>query len=106
MKANKETLMAVKRYITEHEGYDMDEVVTQMIEETNILHTAMENNKDVALGADDCTIIWGTETTSPEDVVCGLEDFVNAFSAKFIEYIANVLDSFVDDDIDSYLEEY
>jgi hypothetical protein len=31
MKANKKTLMAVKRYLEEPEGYDVDEVISDLV---------------------------------------------------------------------------
>jgi len=96
MKANKKTLMAVKRYLTEPEGYDMEEVISDMVYDTKKL--TIQGMKGL-IAPDECSIRWG------EDEVCDLEDFISTFSEKFIEHISNVLDSFVGDDIDCYLEE-
>lgn len=97
MKANKKTLMVVKRYLEEPEGYDMDEVISDLVYETKLLK--VESMNDTLISPDECDIQWGDEQ------VCCLEDFINAFSEKFIENICNVLDSFVGEDIDCYLEE-
>lgn len=96
MKANKKTLIAVKRYLTEPEGYDMDEVINDITYETKKL--TIQGMKGL-ISPDECSIKWG------DDEVCELDDFIQAFSEKFIEHISNVLDSFVGDDIDCYLEE-
>ncbi len=97
MKANKKTLMAVKRYLTEPEGYDMDEVISEIVYETKVLK--MPNSEDKLVPPDECDIKWG------DDEICALEDFINLFADKFINHISNVIDSFVGDDIDCYLEE-
>lgn len=97
MKANKKTLMAVKRYLEKPEGYDMGEVISDMVYETKMLKIP---GKDKGLiSPDECDIKWG------EDQVCDLEEFINAFSERFIKKMCNVLDSFVGDDIDCYLED-
>jgi len=97
MKANKKTLMAVKRYLEQPEGYEMDEVISDLVYETKLLQ--VKSMKDTLISPDECDVKWG------DDQVCNLEDFINAFSEKFIENICNVLDSFVGDDIDCYLED-
>lgn len=96
MKANKKTLMAVKRYLTEPEGYDMDEVISEIVYDTKMLKLKDDNS---LIEPDECNIEWG------EDNICNLDDFIYSFSDKFIEYVSNVLDSFVGDDIDCYLED-
>lgn len=96
MKANKKTLMAVKRYLTEPEGYDMDEVINDMVYETKKL--TMQGMKGL-ISPDECHINWG------DDEVCDLEEFISAFSEQFIGHVSSVLDSFVGDDIDCYLED-
>ena len=97
MKANKKTLLAVKSYLQNHEGYDFKEVVSDMISELEILKT--DSMGDTLLSMDDCTV------TFDGDYVCDLEEFVDDFSNKFIEQICNVLDSFIgEEDIECYLE--
>ncbi len=95
MKANKKTLMAVKRYIEEPEGYNMDEVISDLVYETEKLKDA----DGQLICPDECDIKWG------DDHVCNLQDFIDAYSEKFIKDFCNILDSFVGDDIDCYLEE-
>ena len=97
MKANKKTLMAVRRYLEEQEGYDMNEVISDLVYETELLKVkSMENT---LISPDECDIKWG------DDLVCNLDDFINEFSEKFIKNFCNILDSFVGDDIDYYFED-
>lgn len=97
MKANKKTLMAVKRYLEEQEGYDMYDVVSDLVYETEMLKT--KRTGDMLISPDECDIRWGN------DEVCNLDDFINKFSGKFVEHICNVLNSFEDEDINCYSEE-
>lgn len=97
MKANKKTLMAVKRYLEQPEGYEMDEVISDSVYETKLLKT--QSMGEQLINPDECNIKWGNEQ------VCNLDEFINTFSEKFIENICNVLDSFVGNDIDEYLED-
>lgn len=97
MKANKKTLMAVKKYLTEPEGYDMNEVISDIVYETKSLKMPMREGK--LIPPDECDIKWG------DDHICDLDEFINLFSEKFIDNIVNILDSFIGDDIDCYLED-
>ena len=97
MKANKKTLMAVKRYLEDPEGYDMDEVIGEMVYATELLK--IKSMAGTLLSPDECLIKWDGED------VCSLDEFISAFSEKFIKSMCNILDSFVGDDIDCYLEE-
>jgi hypothetical protein len=95
MKANKKTLMAVKSYLENKEGWDLDELISEMVHSTKLL-----KHKDMGehtLSMDECGIEWDG------DNICLLEDFVESYTDKFIEGICNILDSFVDEDIDCYL---
>ena len=94
MKANKKTLMAVKKYIEEPEGYDVDEVISDLVYETQKLK--VDGN---LISPDECDIKWG------DDQVCDLQEFIDAYSEKFIKNFCNILDSFVGDNIDCYLED-
>lgn len=97
MKANKKTLMAVKSYLENQEGWDLDKLISEMVHDTKLLkHKDMGND---TLALDECGIEWNGYN------VCLLEDFVKAYSDEFIKNICNVLDSFVGDDIDEYLDE-
>ena len=96
MKANKKTLMAVKRYLEEPEGYDMKEVISDLVYSTELLKT---QNTAHLIDPEECDINWG------KDHVCNLDDFIEAFAGEFIKNICNILDSFVGDDIDCNLED-
>jgi len=97
MKANKKTLMAVKQFLENQEGWDLDEVVDEIIEDTELLRT--KEMGEHTLATDECGIEWGGEH------VCNLCDFVDRFSGIFIEKICNILDSFVGEDISDYFDE-
>jgi len=89
--------MAVKKYLEEPEGYDMDEVISDMVYDTKMLQ--VKSMEGTLICPDECDIKWGDE------LVCNLEDFISAFTEKFIENICNILDSFVGEDISYYFEE-
>lgn len=98
MKADKNTLKAVKSYFENQEGWDLDEVISEIIDETQLLRH--EEMGKYTLSADECNIHWGEES------VCGLDDFIDLFTRIFIEKVCNVLESFEDEDLSYYeLEE-
>ena len=97
MKANKKTLMAVKSFLELREGWDLDEVICETVEETKLL-----KNKEMGehtLATDECGIEWNGES------VCVLEEFVDKYSEIFIDKICNILNSFVGEDLSNYEEE-
>jgi hypothetical protein len=97
MKANKKTLMAVKAYLQNQEGWDLDEVISEMVHNTKLLkHKSIGEH---TLDTDECSIMWG------KDNICSLYDFIEKYSDVFIENICNVLDSFIGEDLSYYLEE-
>ncbi|MGL4573037.1 MAG: hypothetical protein ACRCVJ_18500 [Clostridium sp.] len=97
MKANKETLIAIKKFLQEREGYDLDEVISDIVSATGLLkHKEMGEH---TLSMDECGITWG------DDEICVLEDFVDSYTEIFINKICNVINSFVDEDISVYLVE-
>jgi hypothetical protein len=98
MKANTKTLMAVKTFLIDQQEYwDKEGIISEIVTETNLLrHKYMGNN---TLSTDECGIEWDG------DGICVLSDFVNSFTNIFISKICNVLDSFVEEDIDCYFVE-
>lgn len=98
MKANKKTLMAVKKFLSEEqESWDLDELKNEIVEKTNLLHIK-EMGKST-LATDECGVEWDGKE------VCNLSDFVDAYTNIFIEKICNVLDSFIGEDISFYFED-
>lgn len=95
MRANKKTLMAIKNFLQNEEGWDLDKVINDITSETNLLHH--ETMGTHTLSADECSVSWG------EDMICDLEEFIENYTDVFIKKICNVLDSFVGEDIDDYL---
>lgn len=87
--------MAVKKYLQEQEGWDLDEVISEMIYDTKLLKV-----DDTSISPDECSIFWGDQ-----DYICDFQEFIDTYSNKFIENICNILDSFVGDDIDCYFED-
>lgn len=94
MKANKKTLMAVKKYLQEQEGWDLDEVINDIVYETGMLKADSD-----LVSPDECDVFCDG------DQVCNLDDFIRTFSDLFIQNICSILDSFVGDDIDCYFED-
>jgi len=97
VKANKKTLMAVKSFLENQEGWDVDEVISEIVEETKLLK--VKSMGEHILAIDECVIEWDREE------VCNLSDFVDSFSQIFIQKICNILDSFVGEDLNNYLED-
>lgn len=93
MKANKKTLMAVKQFLELQEGWDLDELKDEIIEETKLLRGKEMGEYTLALATDECGIEWDNE------FVCVLSDFVDSYTDIFIEKFCNILDSFVGEDI-------
>lgn len=97
MKANKKTLMAVKQFLEQREGWDLDELINEIVDETKLL-----KNKEMGehtLATDECGIEWDGKE------ICVLAEFVDRYSEIFIEKICNILDSFVGEDLFIYEEE-
>lgn len=97
MKTDKKTLMAVKSYFENQEGWDLDDIISTILEETKLL-----NQKELGgdmVSTDECYVYWDDDTSEP---VCGFDDFVDSFTRIFIEKVCNVLDSFVDEDLSYY----
>ena len=96
MKANKKTLLAVKSFLeNEQEYWDKEEMISDIVGETKLLvHNNMGN-----VSPDECDIRWDNDT------ICNLDDFISAFSDRFLEKICNILESFIGDDISCYFDE-
>lgn len=94
MKANKKTLMAVKEFFEQREGWDLDIVIDEIIHETGLLK--IEEMGDITLATDECSIDWDRQN------ICILSDFIREFSEIFIHKVCNVLDSFVGEDLSFY----
>lgn len=92
MKANKKTLMAVKQFLEYRDGWDLDELINEMVNETKLLNSKEINN----LASDECIIEWDGET------ICALAEFLDKYSEIFINKFCNILDSFVGEDISEY----
>lgn len=84
--------MAVKQFLENRDGWDLDEVIDDIVHETKLI----KNNEIGELATDECIIKWG------DDAVCVLDEFINRYSEIFIENICNILDSFVGEDLSDY----
>ena len=97
MKANKKTLMAVKYFLQNEEGWDLDEIISETVGETKLLkHNSMGEQ---SLDPNECEILWG------DDMICCLQDFVDVYTRGFLEKVCNVIDSFVGEDLSYYEDE-
>ena len=97
MKANKKTLIAVKSFLQNEEGWNWDEIISDIISETDMLKYG-----DSHIFSDECTIVWGVK--SEGDDICNLQEFVDEYTKIFIKKMCKILDSFVGDDNDCYFK--
>jgi hypothetical protein len=95
MKANKKTLMAVKSYFENREGWDIEELIDDCTRSTKLL----KDEEIGELSLDECDIVWDGKS------VCLLCGFIEAYTEQLLNCVCNVLDSFVDEDLNEYLEE-
>lgn len=98
MKANKKTLLALI-YILENEQeyWDFNEMIGDIIAETELL-----KHKDLGehtLSPDECGVEWGGND------ICGLDEFIDDFSRRFLEKICNIAKSMIGEEIDCYFED-
>lgn len=94
MKANKKTLMAVKKFLLNEEGWDLGELKEEIVEETKLL-----KNKEMGehtLATDECGIEWDGKE------VCVLSEFVDSYTNILLEKVCNVIESFAGEDISDY----
>ena len=92
MKANKKTLMAVKQFIQNGEGWDLDEIIYDTLVETKkLVHPEMGN-----VDADECAVEWDNDT------ICVLSDLIDEYTRLWLNKFCNVLDSFVDEVLSNY----
>lgn len=97
MKANKKTLMAVKQFLECQEGWDLDELKNEIVEETKLLK--IKEMGEYTLATDECGIEWDNKD------ICVLSEFIDKYTDIFIEKVCNVLDSFVGENISFYSNE-
>lgn len=76
MKSNKKELMAVKQFLEEREGWDLDEIISDIVVETNLLKT--KEMGEHTLATDECGIEWDGKT------VCVLEEFIDKYTDIFL----------------------
>ena len=57
MKANKKTLTAIKNFLQHEDGWDLDEIICDMVSETKMLK--YKSMGDQSLAPDECSINWG-----------------------------------------------
>ena len=82
MSENKK-LQNLLNYFEFRDGYDLNEVIQDMVAELDMLkHPSMGEHN---LSMDECEIEW------VGDCICVLEDFVKAYTHKFLEGVCNVI---------------
>ena len=92
MKANKKTLMAVKSYFENDACIDIQEVIDELVHETQMLK--LKEMGDMTLATDECGIEWDSK------IICTLAEFLEKYMEVYNKKICNVLDSFVGEDIE------
>ncbi|EHJ00563.1 hypothetical protein CDLVIII_4025 [Clostridium sp. DL-VIII] len=81
MKANKKTLMAIKKFLDEEqEFWDLDEFKSELVVKTNLLKHESIGEHNLSL--DECGIEWDGQE------ICNLQDFIDDYTSKFIEAYA------------------
>jgi hypothetical protein len=94
MKANKKTLMAVKQFLLNEEGWELDQLKEEIVEETKLLKN--KEMGDHTLATDECGIEWDGKE------VCVLSEFVDSYTKILLEKVCNVIESFAGEDISEY----
>ena len=83
---SKNKLKEMKAYIQDREGWDLEELIEDTVQETNLLHSKRLNAE---VGFDECSIKWG------KDYICGLDEFIQDYTEKLLEKVCNVIDSYI-----------
>lgn len=97
MKANKKTLIAVKEFLKDRESWELEDVMSDVVEETQLLK--IKEIGEHTLATDECGIEWDGKE------ICVLAEFIDSYTEIFINKICKVLDSFVGEDISCYFED-
>jgi len=87
MQNYKGTTGRVKKYL-ESLAYD-NEFKELLIEDVGLLHNELLEGESI--NPDSCTINWD------DDIICGLDDFLDAYFQSFIHRTCNILDSFAEE---------
>jgi hypothetical protein len=83
-----EMLDDMTRYFEEKEGYDINEVIEDIVYETELLAI---NESPISM--DECAIVWGED-----DYICGLDVFVRKYTDEILKKVVNVIKSYKEDD--------
>lgn len=94
MKANKKTLMAVKQFLLNEEGWELDELKEEIVEETKLFKN--KEMGDHTLATDECGIEWDGKE------VCVLSELVDSYTYILLRKVCNVIESFAGEDISDY----
>jgi hypothetical protein len=86
----KQVLNEIIEYFEEQEGYDMDEVITDIVHETGLLRDWEDTDNPTDISIDECSINHGED----ECYVCDLEEFIDEYTDKLLEIVVNVIKSY------------
>lgn len=78
-------LKNVLEYFEQRDGYDLNEVIEDMVAELNMLKHPSMGEHSLSMG--ECGIEWD------DDCICVLDDFVRAYTHKLLEGVCNVIKS-------------
>jgi len=76
-------LSEIIEYFEEQQGYDINEVIADIVHETNLIKVGEES-----IDADECSIEWG------DDYCCNLDEFVEKYTEELLNKVVNVVKSF------------
>jgi hypothetical protein len=74
-------------YFELREGHDMNEVITDIVYETDLIKVG-----DESIEADECSIEWG------DDYCCTLQEFIDKYTDNLLEKVVNVVKSYKEED--------
>lgn len=89
MKEDKIILEKVKEFLEDKN--DISQLIDEICEETGLLIDERLDNQTIC--NDEMSIFW-------EDEVCDFDEFIRSYTNIFIDKMCNVLDSFIDENVD------
>ena len=98
MTEQEKIIKVIKHFLQNREDWDLNELTYEISEETKLLQNPIIKG---TLSLEECGIIWGDD-----DVICVLEEFVDRYTEIFIEKICDIMDSFSNEDLDDYYDEF
>jgi len=90
VKMDNNTLEVLASVIREQEGWDLNELICDLLGETGMMKS--EVGKEFTVNADECSIVWG-DIEDGEDL-CNASDLINDYTRRLLKGVCNVIESF------------